>query len=94
MNSEEIREEQVRAASQVTVYTLLDHFDPRGFAGASVQCQQTGDSNNVSYEGQKGEIIQGEYKLSEHWSASLTRDEMEALQSTANTVNDIRRPSL
>ena len=76
MNSEEIREEQVRAASQATVYALLDHFDPRGFTGAShVQCQQTGDSNEVSYEGQKGEIIQGEDKLNKHWSASVTRDE-------------------
>jgi len=30
------------------------------------RCQQTGDSNKVSYEGQKGEIIQGEYKLNKH----------------------------
>jgi hypothetical protein len=56
VNSEEIREDRVRAASQVTVYALLDHFDPRGFAGASVQCQRTGDSNKVSYEGQKGAL--------------------------------------
>jgi hypothetical protein len=34
VNSEEIREAQVRAASQPTVYALLDYFDPRGFAGA------------------------------------------------------------
>jgi hypothetical protein len=82
VNSEEIREEQVRAASQATVYALLDHFDSRGFAGASIQCQQTGDRNKVSYEGQKGEIIQGEYKLNKHGSASVTRDENGGLQST------------
>ena len=45
-------------------------------AGASyVQCHQSSDSNKVSYEGQKGEIIQGEYKLNKRWSASVTRDE-------------------
>jgi hypothetical protein len=48
VNSEEIREEQVRAASQAAVYALLDYFDPRGFAGASVQCHQPSDSNKVS----------------------------------------------
>jgi len=83
VNSEEIREEQVRAASQATVYALLDYFDPRGFAGASVQCHQPSDSNKVSYEGQKKKIIQGEYKVNKHWSASLTRDENGGLQSTS-----------
>jgi hypothetical protein len=68
--------------AQATVYALLDHFDPRGFAGASVQCQQSGDSNKVSHEGQKEKIFQGEYKLNKHWSASVTRDEHGGLQST------------
>jgi hypothetical protein len=83
VNSEEIREEQVRAASQATVYALLDYFDPRGFAGASVQCHQPSDSNKVSYEDQKKKIIQGEYKLNKH--PTRTRKNRQQLLASSQT---------
>jgi hypothetical protein len=74
VNSEEIREEQVRAAAQATVYALLDYFDPRGFGGGFV-CPVSADRRQQQSFLRRSERGQGEYKLNKRWSASVTRDE-------------------